>query len=294
VLCGGVPASPREKLALLGLSQCINCGLVFQAEWEDGFDETLYDYYSKRTGLSADEVYPAVNQIQATKLLGDLQHLVSGKRLLDVGCGTGGLVRTATGLGWEALGIDLSHAAVELCRQHDVRAQQTSFFDSTLDNATFDLIVMSELIEHVANPLEFLRRANELLAVGGALYLTTPNWASLGRRVLGTDWRPLDPEHLSYFTPRTLRRAADQAGLSVRSLKTVNITPTALRRLVGLPVDMSEARAKEQQLRYRLNVSTSGVIAKRALNLFLGMTQLGDTIKAVMTIEESSRLPNLS
>ena len=203
--------------------------------------------------------------------------------MLDVGCGTGGFVRSASDAGWAALGIELSPAAVELCHKHGIQAKLLSIFDSALDAEKFDLIVMSELIEHVPHPTDFLRRANELLSEGGAIYLTTPNWGSLSRRLLEGEWRAIDPEHLSYFTPRTLRSAAGRAELSVQSIRTVNASGAVFRKLFRKPLDPEEGRLADQRLRAKMDVSNSRRVAKRVVNRVLSATGLGETIKAVLT-----------
>src|SRR3954452_364817 len=69
-----------------------------------------------------------------------------------------------------------------------------------------------------------------LLRPGGALYLTTPNFNSLSRRVVGPRWRAIEyPEHLNLFTPRTLDGLLTRAGLTKADLRTTGISPADIR-----------------------------------------------------------------
>src|SRR4029077_3834385 len=153
------------------------------------------------------------------------------RTLLDVGCGLGELVRVAVDSGWDARGIELSAEAVAVCRRFDLPCDTTNFFDPALDGR-YGLITMVELIEHVANPRTFFERAAELLEPGGVLYLTTPNFNALGRRLLGPDWPLIGPEHVNYFPPATLQGLVATTPFAVVGLRTKNISPSQVRTFV--------------------------------------------------------------
>jgi hypothetical protein len=88
-----------------------------------------------------------------------------------------------------------------------------------------------------------LTECHRVLREGGALLLTTPNFGSLSRRLLGPRWRVVDPEHLVLFTSRGLRTALERAGFRVQSLSSRNLDPTELLRgLRREPHQSTEAR----------------------------------------------------
>ena len=69
----------------------------------------------------------------------------------------------------------------------------------------FDLIIFTEAIEHINDQNAFLKHAINLLNPGGLIYMTTPNVNSLEKRILRSGWGMfVYPEHLSYYTPKTL------------------------------------------------------------------------------------------
>lgn len=74
-------------------------------------------------------------------------------------------------------------------------------------------MTMWHVLEHCIDPLGVLKQARSLLEPGGMLFVELPNWNSMGRRVRGAKWSQLKPpEHINFFTPRSLARATELAG----------------------------------------------------------------------------------
>ena len=96
-------------------------------------------------------------------------------RILDFGCGTGWLGASLTSFG-DVTGIDLSPAAIEHGRQEfpKVHLITGSFTDEALVGP-FDLIISSDVIAHVSDQQEYIRRAADLLRPGGIFLLMTQN-----------------------------------------------------------------------------------------------------------------------
>lgn len=135
------------------------------------------------------------------------QHVPTG-RVLDVGCGYGYFLKAAEKAGFEPYGIDLSDAAVE---QANARFRGR-VFSGTLDNSglpadlKFDVVFASHVIEHITEPVEFIRQAAARLRPGGLLVLVTPNIESVLARVSKARWVSFKiPEHVAYYSPKTIR-----------------------------------------------------------------------------------------
>lgn len=275
----------------LDVNRCLSCGFVYLASWQRSvasFGE-LYDYYGRLTAEDLLRRYSPENRARQRELLNALARYARGRRLLDVGCGEGQLLQTAEAEGWDSVGIDLSEMAIRLCREHGLSASQTDFFDSSLDSQRFDAIVMSELIEHVPSPARFLIRAEELLEADGILYVTTPNFGSLARRILGENWSVIHPEHIGYFERSTLRAmASEQTGLRLIKIEANNITPSTfvawLRRggarsaVAATTVHRSARRSLDQDLRRALYRSRTLTASKDLLNHVISGAGLGDTL----------------
>lgn len=216
--------APRDGAPRLALRQCQGCGLVFREGWSSSFEGEMYDYYQKYIGWPREAIFPPLVAQSQRCVLERLGTLVSGRNLLDLGCGTGQFVETATNLGWSARGIDLSVAAIQVCNDFGLPCTVTDFFSPSLDDERFDVIVMSEFIEHVPSPGKFLARAEKLLNPGGVVYLTTPNFDAIARHILREELMWIHQEHLSYFSPKTLIKVVcDACSLRVEAIETKNI-----------------------------------------------------------------------
>lgn len=144
---------------------------------------------------------------------------VQPRRVLDVGCATGGFLVAASRDGWDGVGVELAPDAVEIA-QHELGLE---VYHGDLSHPAlrshFGLITMWHVLEHVLDPVAALRRCYELLRPGGLLFVELPSWNSLGRITRGSSWsRLVPPEHLNYFTAQSLRRAMAGVGfLSITS-----------------------------------------------------------------------------
>jgi 2-polyprenyl-3-methyl-5-hydroxy-6-metoxy-1,4-benzoquinol methylase len=143
-------------------------------------------------------------------------------RLLDVGCGSGIFLKRMRDLGWDVQGIDPDRHAVEQARERfGLEVQAARFEEHRFPADFFDAVVASHVIEHVHDPVSFLRECRRILKPGGKLVILTPNYFGLQRRWLGRTWRGFDcPRHLFLFSRRSLRRSCEMAGLQVVTLRT--------------------------------------------------------------------------
>lgn len=136
-------------------------------------------------------------------------------RLLDLGCGAGGLLAALAARGYtRAEGLDPDPAAVRAAHSHGLVVQEGLIGDAPARYAgqRFDLIVLSHVAEHLRD-LDWLRQLADLLAPGGTLYIEVPD-----PRGYRCDPRPpyyyFDSEHINHFSPRALARLFSAAGLA--------------------------------------------------------------------------------
>jgi SAM-dependent methyltransferase len=143
-------------------------------------------------------------------------------RLLEIGCGDGDYLLAMRELGWEIHGIEPDPEAAERAAS----ATGATIWPGTIESAqipeqSFDAVVALHSIEHVYDPRLFVSRAAGFLRPGGFLYLLTPNFQGLARRLFHQDWLALDaPRHLNLLTPTSVRAICDSCGLlRVRSIR---------------------------------------------------------------------------
>lgn len=134
-------------------------------------------------------------------------------RMLEIGCGNGSLLRSATGAGWRAFGIDFDANAIAAAQTiPNVEAAVGDLLSMSFGENMFDAIVMNNVIEHLPAPHQVFRECQRILRPGGRLVMVTPNIRSLGYRQYGQDWRGLEaPRHLHIFSPGTLAAFARSA-----------------------------------------------------------------------------------
>lgn len=150
-----------------------------------------------------------------------LPRLPSKGAILDVGCGNGDFLALAQDAGFKAIGLDVSSAAVRMCRERGLSAEAGNFLTLSLPQA--DAVTMWDVIEHVRDPAAFFARASELLRPGGFLVVKTPAVSSLSFRVVRFVPRASgallhSPSHIEFFSEPSIRLAAREVGLELFEL----------------------------------------------------------------------------
>jgi len=131
------------------------------------------------------------------------------KSVLDVGCGTGRLVRFLNLSGFRAQGCDNQTAALKLARKINPPKNIVRASASRLPfiKSTFDLITSISVIEHLTpyQSQQFISASWRILKPRGYIFLITPNFVSPLRLILGKRWFGYsDPSHIQFFTPSSL------------------------------------------------------------------------------------------
>jgi SAM-dependent methyltransferase len=204
---------------------CKSCACIFvhpepsPLELENFYHEYSYANHSESPRFIIDRIRTIISRFEPFRQSGNL---------LDVGCGAGDILSVATNQGWNAFGLESSGAAVTLARSKGLSVEEGDFLSLPLPSG-FDVIVMSELIEHLTDPASFLRRAFEILRPGGLLYVTTPNGRSLSRWIMGLDWSVISPpEHIQLFNVSCLFKSLRRCGYRGIKVETSGLNVYAL------------------------------------------------------------------
>lgn len=140
-------------------------------------------------------------------------------RLLDVGAYSGVFVEAAKTRGWDAWGLDPCRWAVEQARARGLSMLEGSLDTVDIEEESFDVVTMWDVIEHVTDPLGQLRKVRRILKPGGLAVIHTMDLDSTFAKLMGGRWPWLMEMHIYYFTPHTLGRMAEEAGLKVLKAK---------------------------------------------------------------------------
>jgi 2-polyprenyl-3-methyl-5-hydroxy-6-metoxy-1,4-benzoquinol methylase len=161
----------------------------------------------------------AMKQKTFQRQLDKVSHLVATGRVLDVGCATGFFLEVVVAAGWDVYGVELSEYAAGVAR----RTFGERVFHGTLEQARFsdgmfDLVTLSDLLEHIPDVRGFLSEVRRVLRPGGIVQIVTPDVASLSSRVMGRRWSHYNQEHLHYFSRTTVVQLLSENGFKAESL----------------------------------------------------------------------------
>ena len=199
--------------------QCGACRLVMQNPQPS--DEVLAQIYSEDYflgGKSPDQRALVSKMKRATARL-YLDHIDSyrkaaGKQLLDVGCGHGDLLVEAQARGYEVTGLDTSASTTDIAQAKvGVNRVHCGEIDEVdLPAQSFDICVLSDVIEHARDPVSFLETLHHLLKPGGVLFIAAPSLDSWSARLLRQKWMEFKTEHLFYFDRQTIQHQLFRTG----------------------------------------------------------------------------------
>jgi 2-polyprenyl-3-methyl-5-hydroxy-6-metoxy-1,4-benzoquinol methylase len=143
-------------------------------------------------------------------------------RLLDVGCGGGRFLNRMKKRGWQVEGTDFDEQATrKVSARYGIKTHVGDLTQCALPADSFDVITMSQTIEHLYDPLATLHECLRILKPGGLLVMTTPNERSIGATEFGAFWRGWEaPRHLHLFSVESLQRLTRGAGFDVANAST--------------------------------------------------------------------------
>ncbi len=234
------------------LDRCGDCSYVFVNPRPSL--EFLVDFYTKNThdsklrggdSVTLDDVLKKEaawpnSSVDARRMVGTARSLLKptdgdGKySLFDVACGFGFFTKEALELGFEVTALEISNSDRRIAGEmNGVEPVSIPFeeFDAA-DNA-FDVIVLSQIVEHVQDINEWIGKAKNLMKPDGILTVALPNFDNLFRYILGVN-EPyiIPPEHLNYFNGGNLKSLMSNHGLKVEKIEwTSKIPPSTIEKL---------------------------------------------------------------
>jgi 2-polyprenyl-3-methyl-5-hydroxy-6-metoxy-1,4-benzoquinol methylase len=194
---------------------------------------------------------------------------VDGKRLLDIGCGSGTFLRCAQRFGFIPHGMDMSAKAVEIVqKQYGIAAKQGGIGQNVWEGDRFNFVTMFHVLEHLPDPRLALKFAAGLLQPGGTLILQVPNISSLQARLFGKRWYGLDvPRHVINFSPKALGILLKEMGYEFQLVSRFSVrdNPASIASSLALWLDPIRRKGR------RLDTSPvlSGLLEIAYFGLFL-------------------------
>jgi SAM-dependent methyltransferase len=182
-----------------------------------------YQYRALRSGHSMQRFWHGGKLVLIDHLI--RPHLSSGSRFLEIGCGAGNLLLRAAVRGSYPVAVDLSMRSLTFVRDRLLEAAAGERLP--LATASFDCVLLSEVIEHLVAPQNAVSEAARVLKPGARLLVTTPNYRSLWPAMeWGVDQLKVAPkmagaQHITRFNPDSLRTLLLEADLRIEYFGTV-------------------------------------------------------------------------
>jgi 2-polyprenyl-3-methyl-5-hydroxy-6-metoxy-1,4-benzoquinol methylase len=216
--------------------QCTKCELIYLnprpdvSELKTIYPDNYYAYGLQDKNVEAENktslLYRARKYVYLSRLTRalDLCRPSPTLKVLDVGCADG------RALNWyknvekyqvETYGVDFDRIAVEKARASGHTVYLGQFEEVDIPAANFDLVVATHVIEHVADPKAFARKAFEVLKPGGVFLCETPNAGSFDAKVFASQhWGGYHfPRHWVFYNPKSIKAMAESVGFIVESIQ---------------------------------------------------------------------------
>lgn len=147
---------------------------------------------------------------------------VTADALVDVGAGFGTFAREVQdrGVFGQVIALEPTPDLAATCRSRGLTTVESGIDQCPLDAGSVDVVTAFEVIEHLFDPADLVRRALKWLGEGGLLVLSCPNVKGFDVATLGRRSNTVDHEHVNYFHPASIRLLLERIGFEVLEVAT--------------------------------------------------------------------------
>ena len=241
-------------------------------------EEELFNHYNNYPiGYGADSV---ITIIRINELLDEFERFRKTNKMLDVGCGPGLFLIEAKKRGWEVYGTEFTDNQLAYLNNKGINTLKGKLTNFSFEDELFDVIISSEVIEHINNPVEEMQYFHRLLRKGGLVYITTPNFNAIERYFLKGAYEIIEyPEHLSYYTPKTIDLLLTNNGFKKLKITTTGISIARIKKsLKRKNNESTEHVSSDESIREQLEFGYKRYI-KLFINGMLNFFGIGNSLK---------------
>jgi 2-polyprenyl-3-methyl-5-hydroxy-6-metoxy-1,4-benzoquinol methylase len=268
----------QSQVVFLTIRRCQGCGLHFvnplggfRGEHETA-DYFVNEYLPLHTAnwensLAERRMHLATIENYST--------LPASPRILDVGCALGFMLQEAKAAGWQPVGVETSAFASQYAAQEtDCPVFTGTLEQAAFETASFDVVTLMDVIEHVAKPASLMEEVYRILRPEGVVFVITPNFGSLFVKLYGSKAYGIGPdEHINYFQPATIRRLLRQCGFRQVAVGSKDFYAANLNRLLR--------RNSGQHIKSAFGSRRSLGVVRRLVNRIFRHVRIGDKLIAL-------------
>lgn len=195
--------------------RCASCGTVFRnprlttVVRESKYEDKIMPESHKRL-----EPLNQIHYAYMMRLINRLKPPGMGNRVLDFGCGNAGFMLEARKAGFEVEGLEINKDLVGFVEEkYGISVYQGLVTDEAFTSKRFDLILSSQVFEHLVDPRGTLQALIKNLNTPGMLLIEVPNLRHISERL--HRGAKMDDSHLFYFSASNLSRLMESVGLEV-------------------------------------------------------------------------------
>lgn len=205
---------------IFSLAQCNQCGVVYlnpkpdKREVKRFYPDGYYDEGGRTIKRLLERGLVKLGNLNRRLII--CRYKKSGK-ILDLGCGTGEFLQGFDPKRWERCGVEPNPLGYKIAvKKRGIKLYSKELVECHFSNDYFDVMTAWHVLEHLSNPRGALKESHRILKKNGILVLETPNTESLAFRIFEKNWFHLDiPRHLSFYSPRTIKKILNEAGFRV-------------------------------------------------------------------------------
>jgi 2-polyprenyl-3-methyl-5-hydroxy-6-metoxy-1,4-benzoquinol methylase len=270
--CDAVGGRPFAEKNSHRLVQCDRCSTLYTADRVERAYDSGYAEEREAAPFLAKRLDDIVASFESSRQTG---------RLLDVGFGAGDFLDAARRAGWNVTGVEVAVAAVDRARHRGIDAFHGTLVEANYEAESLDVVIASELLEHIVGVVPVLREIERILRPAGLLWATTPHARGLSARLLGASWSVIAPPgHVQLFSIRGMRELLRRTGFTAISIGAEGVNPQEiLQHLRGKRVSAGQRIDAAYSLNAFFEEHRARRFAKRLLNRALSASRLGDSLK---------------
>ncbi len=206
------------------IMKCKNCGHKFTypvpANIDKYYESDKYISHSDSKKGLVDFLFQLVKNYTLPRKFLLVNKYSKGKKILDIGCGTGDFLNLFNKKGWETHGIEPNEKARNFANsKHNLLNIKDDNYIKCIENEYFDVITMWHVLEHVPSVNEKLDDIKRILKTDGILIIAVPNADSFDAKIYSEFWAGYDiPRHLYHFTINTIDKLLAKHRFSISKI----------------------------------------------------------------------------